>query len=88
MARNEFLNCQVTKIREIDDKLKDAKAIALQLTDLCNDEYEALNKIFARYNLDTSNERRMFTIDRNAEIVKIDASLPIVNLNRYGELPR
>lgn len=81
-ARNLFFDCQTKNIQKFDNIQSDAKVVALNLTNLCLDEYEALNKIIARYNLDTSNERRMFTIDRNADYLKIDASLPMVNMNR------
>jgi len=86
-ARDNLLSCQVTNVKELDDKLTDAREIAFALTNLCIAEYSALNKISARYHFDNSNERRMFSIDQDSEIAKIDASLPIVSLNRNGKLP-
>ena len=77
-----FFDCQNKNIQNIDNKQLNATVVALNLTNICLDEYEALNKIVAQYEFDTSNERRMFTVDRNADYSKIDASLPIVNMNR------
>jgi hypothetical protein len=82
MARDRFFDCQVKHLQTIDNKQSDVNVVALNLTNLCLDEYKALNKIVAQHSLDTSNERRMFTIDRNADYSKIDASLPLVNMNR------
>ena len=81
-ARKLFFECQTKNIQKIENKQTDAKVVALNLTNFCLDEYEALNKIIAQYDFDTSNERRMFTVDRNADYSKIDASLPMVNMNR------
>ena len=87
IARNKFFNCQIENVQQIDDSKSDAKAIALALTNQCDKEYAAQNKIFAQYNLDNSNERRMFTVDQNAKMLKIEASIHIVKLYRGGKLP-
>jgi len=81
-ARHLFFDCQTKNIQKIDNKQSDVKLVALALTNVCLDQYEALNKIIAQYDFDNSNERRMFTIDQNADYSKIDASLAIVNKNR------
>jgi len=82
--RNAFYNCQIKNLQTIDiGQLKEQKA-ALTLTNLCLEEYSALNKILARQNLTTSNEQRMFTIDQNSDYAKIDASLPMIKLKRYA----
>jgi hypothetical protein len=88
VARDVFFDCQIANLDEIDDKVTDATIVALNLTNLCIDEYKALNRVYARHNLDTSNERRMFVIERNVDIDKIDASLPLVTMNRNGDLAR
>ncbi len=87
-AHHDFVECQMASIESIDDGRSNAKEIALDLTNHCIDEYENLIKIHARESLDNSNERRMFTIERNADFEKIDVSLPLVKLNRAGELAR
>lgn len=61
VAQQSLFSCQKKQVQAIDDKKSDARVIALNLTELCLDEYETLNRIMARSNYDTTNERRMFT---------------------------
>lgn len=81
-AREAFLNCQMEHLQAVNEKYTDARAAALGLTELCLDEYQALNKTMARQDYNTSNERRMFTIEQNAKMLKIEASLPLVSGSR------
>ena len=85
VARELFFNCQKANIEKIVEGQTDAKLAALNLTNSCRDEYRALNKAIAQNRFDTSNEQRMFRIDQNAEMLKIEASLAIVNLHRQGK---
>ena len=86
IARQSLFDCQMIRVQEIDNYQSDARVIALRLTNLCLGEYKALNRITAQENFDNSNEKRMFTIDQNSKIFKIDASLPVVMMNRQGNL--
>ena len=63
IARQALSNFQKCRGQGIDDKQSDAREIALNLTNLCLVEYETLNRMTARKNFDTTNERRMFTIE-------------------------
>ncbi len=81
-ARESFLNCQMEHLQAINEQYADVREAALGLTELCLDEYQALNKMMARQNYDTSNERRMFTIEKNSRMLQIEASLPLVNDSR------
>jgi len=81
-AQKLFFDCQVKNVQAINDNHLEAEVVALKLTNHCLDEYKALNKITARYNYDTSNEQRMYKLEQNSERLKIDASLPLVNMNR------
>ena len=83
VARQLLFACQESHVLDIDDKQSDVSIVALNLTNLCLDEYQALNRTAAQYNYETSNERRMFTIEKNSNMLKIEASLPVVNQNRH-----
>lgn len=81
-AQKLFFDCQVKNVQAINDNHLEAEVAALNLTNHCLDEYKALNKITASHNYDTSNEQRMYKLEQNSERLKIDASLPVVNMNR------
>ena len=81
-ARQLLVACQMLHVPDIDDKQSDVRVVALSLTNPCLDEYQALNRITARHNYDNSNERRMFTTEQNSKMLKIEASLPVVNVHR------
>ena len=82
IARQTLSNCQKSRVQGIDDKQSDARVITLNLTNLCLVEYETLNRMTAQENFDTTNERRMFTIEQNLIMLKIEASLNVVKVNR------
>lgn len=77
-TREAFLTCQVEGLATVDDGVSDPSSIAFALTSHCEEEYAAMTKAIARHNLDNSNEQRMFTIDQNAKVIKIEVSLPLV----------
>ena len=81
-ARDAFLSCQMEHLQAINEQYADVREAALGLTGLCLDEYQALNKMMARQNYDTSNERRIFTIEKNSRMLQIEASLPLVSGSR------
>jgi len=56
------------------------------LTNYCEKEYAAQNRVISPYKLDNSNERHMFVGEKNADVLKIEASLQIVLLHRNGGL--
>ena len=81
-ARQLLFACQILHVMDIDDENSDARVVAFNLTNLCLDEYQTLNRMTARHNYDNSNERRMFTIEQNSKMLKIEASLPVVIVHR------
>ena len=86
IALQSLLGCQKNQVQKVDDRHLDARIVALKLTNLCLDEYENLNKMTAQNDYDTSNERRMFTIEQNSRMLKIEASFPVVKGNREKAL--
>ena len=86
-AMEAFFNCQIDSAPKIDDKISDARTIALAVTNYCYREYVVQYEVFGKYNLDNNNQRRMFAQKQNSNELKIEASLHIVLLNRSGNLP-
>jgi hypothetical protein len=86
-AQKIFFNCQIKNVQIIDDHDSDARTVALALTNHCGEEYASWNKLFARYNFDTHNEQRMFSVEQDSDALRIDASIQIVDLHRRGQLP-
>jgi hypothetical protein len=82
IARKAFYDCQIDRLAAIDVDNMEERSAALELTNLCLDQYRAMVKAVARHSLDNSNERRMFSIDQASDYAKIDASLAVIVANR------
>jgi hypothetical protein len=82
VAHQALVNCQKSQVQIIDDSQSDVRVIALKLTNACLSQYQNLSKVTAKKKYDNSNERRMFRIEQNAKVLKIDASLAVVRMNR------
>lgn len=82
IARKAFYDCQIDRLAAIDVDDMEERAAALELTNLCLDQYRGMVKAVARHSLDNSNERRMFSIDQASDYAKIDASLAVIAANR------
>jgi hypothetical protein len=81
-ARASFSKCQQQHVADVSVAYSDPNDAALALTNRCRDEYAALVKRIAQREFDTSNERRMFGIDKNSDWMKVDASLPVIEKHR------
>ena len=77
-ARASFAHCQQQHLAAISTAHENDRDAALALTNRCADEYGMLVKSIARSEFDSSNERRMFSIDQNSTMLKIEASLPAI----------
>ena len=85
-ATHDFVKCAIQHQPEVDDRVSDASAIALVLTESCIAEYNAVTDIWFA----SSHDRKLilqWKRERATPQAKIEASLDVVLAMRSGAKP-
>ena len=84
---NSFVRHAFEQVAGIDDKVSDARTIALALTNACAVDYNAYTEAQA-CTFQTAKGRNYWRWMRGSDSEKIQASLQIVLMHRAGKLPK
>ncbi|MDR3578665.1 MAG: hypothetical protein P4L44_01740 [Oryzomonas sp.] len=86
IAMDNFNNCTVKSVDQLDDGYSDASTIALALTNYCMIEYDANAEAHSLSSNQNNKEKNMYTNNVYTKEAKIEASINTVLKYRHDKL--